>query len=394
MEICRFVRFFPTGSDVFGGNWSGQYNISIAQKEFGNNIEIISGKSFSKKQSSFENINGLKINRVFSSAPSFLNLPYIIYGFNAVAKFNELKKSTDFDLVHAHNEDTFWPMVHIKKKTSLPVFYHCHLLLKAWDVKGLLESRKKFPEIFTSVYSRLYYEKIAINNSDMIFAYSEPSKQEINELYNVPLNKIHVILNGTNPDIFKPFNSELRQKLGFSGKDIVLFIPDVGVRKGFHELIPAFRKLSKKFNNIKLLVAGGKKEELRLKFTDKNIIFAGMVPYNQMAEYYNVCDIFVLPTKYEGLPKSLLEAMSCEKIVVATKVNGIPAVIDDGKNGFLLDIPNEEKLVRKLSFVLTNYNSMDKIKKNARKTILKKFTLKDFASRIDNGYKKFFSGDF
>jgi glycosyltransferase involved in cell wall biosynthesis len=127
-----------------------------------------------------------------------------------------------------------------------------------------------------------------------------------------------------------------------------------------------------------MMVGGGpKKEDLSDKVIKMNledeIIFTGMVEHQEIHEYYQAADIFVLPSYTEGLPISILEAMACGLPVVATNVGGIPEVITDGLNGFLVSPKNENELVKKLKILTKNQDLRKQFIHKSLKRINKEF---------------------
>ena len=85
-------------------------------------------------------------------------------------------------------------------------------------------------------------------------------------------------------------------------------------------------------------------------------------------------DIFVHPSLRDGMPNALLEAMACEKAVIATPVGGTIDVVKDGKNGVLVNVNDEDMLTEKILELLDNPKKSQFLGKNARQFIMKKFT--------------------
>ena len=74
----------------------------------------------------------------------------------------------------------------------------------------------------------------------------------------------------------------------------------------------------------------------------------------KIVEYYHRCKIFVFMGKNEGIPRSILEAMSCGKAIIAASNSGIPEAVIDGKNGFLVENTNSDILAKKIILLLNN----------------------------------------
>lgn len=386
--------YFPLPGDVSAGAYTGIYYMTKAQADLGNAVSVITSRSVSKKQPTYEQKEKIKIHRVFSSLPGPFCMPYWAYGFNAIRKFNQLNKEEDFDLIHAHDRETFLFGLKNKLSKTKPLFLHSHGLIKGWENAGVFDE-SSFVNQLSVRYARKFYEKIALKNADFIFAYSEYSKNEIINFYGIDSDRIHVIKNATDTNHFKSMKSSIRTKLGLDG-DFVILTMGTSKRKGFPLLASAVEQLSKNNLKIKLLVIGVSETEKIsvLKKYSKikdNLVFLETIPHHSMPLYYNSCDLFALPTVYEGIPKSLIEAMSCGKPVLTTRVCGIPEIVKDGVNGLLVDPNNLMQLKQKISYALNNEKTCNQIGKQARRDALQKYTWEKFAERINGGYERYFA---
>jgi len=169
--------------------------------------------------------------------------------------------------------------------------------------------------------------------------------------------------------------------------------------KGLEDLLLAISKLSAakiSFGNFggqkslafKLLIFGSGPLENKLKkiASDLNIAekieWRGFVSYGKVPRALGELDIFVHPSWHEGFGRSIMEALAMEKSVVATRVGGIPDLINDGENGFLVPPHNPEALARKIKELIENKNLREKFGKAGREWVAKNF-------EWDEGIKKF-----
>ena len=107
-----------------------------------------------------------------------------------------------------------------------------------------------------------------------------------------------------------------------------------------------------------------------------NVIFAGHISNEEIFRFYNASDIFLFPTlRVEAFGRVLIEAMSCKKPIIASRIGGIPSIIDDGENGLLFTPGNIEELIDKILFLLQNETFANKLATNAREKAVKKFSL-------------------
>lgn len=229
-------------------------------------------------------------------------------------------------------------------------------------------------------------EKYNLKKAKKIIATSEGIKREAMKFYQIPEDKITVIPNGVNPDKFlftKREKIRLREKFGFSKDDkILLFVGRNLKRKGLEYVLKALPLVKEK--NMKLIICGGDDEYHRKivrKLNQENrVIFAGDV--KNVPEYCAISNIFVFPTFYEGFSFATLEAAASGLPVIATVANGTEDLIENGKNGFLLKTRSSEAIANKINLLLENDNLRIKMGKNARNTILEKYSFDKIAKQI------------
>lgn len=129
----------------------------------------------------------------------------------------------------------------------------------------------------------------------------------------------------------------------------VLFLGVLGQRKGVYDLLQCWPDVLKVVPNARLLIGGNGEVENARKMAQTldlgaSVEFLGWIDGNQKAELLKSADAFVLPSYNEGLPMSVLEAMSWAVPVVTTRVGGIPELITDGQDGLLIDAGNQGQL--------------------------------------------------
>lgn len=157
--------------------------------------------------------------------------------------------------------------------------------------------------------------------------------------------------------------------------------------KGVLNLISVFEKLSSKYKNIELFIAGNGPlfEDLDSKYKDnKKIHMLGMLNYEDVMKLYADTDIFVHPSMYpEGLPTSILEAGINSCAVIATDRGGTVEVINDEKYGIIVE-ENEESLYTALKDLIENPKKIECLGKNLYERILNNFTWKATVNKFIN----------
>ncbi|WP_306547308.1 glycosyltransferase family 4 protein [Desulfobulbus sp.] len=177
---------------------------------------------------------------------------------------------------------------------------------------------------------------------------------------------------------------------GFS----LLFTGRLGQRKGVFDLVEAFSRVSKQVPAAHLACCGdGQVFECRQRVEalglSQQVDVPGWVEADELQHLLAVVDIFVLPSYDEGLPMSLLEAMAAELVVVTTPVGGIPDLIEDGVNGFLVQPGDIDGLATRLITLLTSPEQRLAIAAKARETVTQRFSAEQVQSKLEEVYRHF-----
>lgn len=218
--------------------------------------------------------------------------------------------------------------------------------LRGSDVPG-------YSERFSCIYNflkpliKFIWEKssAAVSNSQGLKELALKSK---------PDQKIDVIYNGINTDIFKP-DAELKDKEKFI---ITLGGTRVTARKGIKYLIEAVHKLSNKYSNIYVTVIGegDERESLeelarQLEVEDR-IKFLGRLDNKKILPYYQEASAFVLPSLNEGMSNAMLEALASGLPIIATDTGGTKELVTDGENGFIIKMKDSQDIADKIEILI------------------------------------------
>lgn len=120
-----------------------------------------------------------------------------------------------------------------------------------------------------------------------------------------------------------------------------------------------------------------------LGISDK-IEWRGFVPYNKVPEALSQIDVFVYPSLHEGFGRAIMEALAMERAVVTTNVGGIPDLIKDGINGFMVEPNNPEMLAGKIKELMENKELRGKFGKAGRKWVSNNFEWNDGIKKFAN----------
>lgn len=247
-----------------------------------------------------------------------------------------------------------------------------------------------------------FIERLTYFFSTNLFCNSFGLKKFINE--NLTKKDVKVIaqgsINGVDTEFFKNTKTLdekelIRDKFKIDKKDFVItFVGRIVKDKGINELIEAFINLSKKYNNLKLLLVGDYEEHLNpIKNENKilidsldSIITVGF--QNDIRDFLSITDLFVLPSYREGLPNSLIEAGSFGIPLLATNINGCNEIIDDCITGILVEKKSAKKLEEAIDKLLEDKELYNSIKLKVRDRIIEKYEQKYFWNELKNEIKK------
>jgi len=165
------------------------------------------------------------------------------------------------------------------------------------------------------------------------------------------------------------------KKFNLQGRRFILSVGRlVDAQKGFSMLVGALRTLINRGYNIDLVIIGdGPDKEMLIRNSIKlglndRFHLLSQVSDRDLACLYQGCEVFVLSSRYEGLPLVLLEAMSFGKLVVATKVGGVPEIIVNGHNGLLVE-PNQHSIALGIETILANPCLKTRFAKELKETL-------------------------
>lgn len=183
------------------------------------------------------------------------------------------------------------------------------------------------------VYSR--QEQRLYEYSDIAFVSSNEDKQYIVDKYNINTDKMFILTNYIDCDLFSP------KKVFSERKERFLFVGRLDEQKNLRNLLLAFKEMD---IGIDLYGVGAMEEELKSMILEEDdIVLKGKVSNDKLADIYNDYKYFILPSLYEGMPKTLLEAMACGCVCFGTNVEGIREVLD-GQNGILLSSTDSDSI--------------------------------------------------
>ena len=236
-----------------------------------------------------------------------------------------------------------------------PVSQKCKKVVAFHDL-----SFEHYPEFFS--WRKRIWQKFLMNakreaqKADKIIAVSESTKSDLINFYKIEPNKIKVIYSGVGEQFKQINNNNIREKYNLP-KKFILYFGTIEPRKNIIGLIKAFELLKDK--DCQLVIAGAKgwlyqdifkvasKSKKR-----KNIIFTGFVEESDKPYLYNLSELFVYPSFFEGFGFPPLEAMACGIPTIVSTNSSLPEVV--GKAALMVDATNIDELAWSIEIALSN----------------------------------------
>lgn len=267
--------------------------------------------------------------------------------------FGAVRRCTDFnttnidaDLVHCHTWYSHFGGILAKMNYGLPLVITVHSLepLRPW----------KREQLGGGYDFSVWVEKTALEMADAVIAVSAQTKADIERLFNVPAERLHMIHNGIDLDEYRKTDSTAAlTRYGIdAARPFLLFVGRITRQKGIVHLVRSIEHMTPGFQIV--LCAGAPdtaeigremKEAVDLaKAKRESVIWIDeMVDKDTVRELYSNASVFCCPSIYEPFGIINLEAMACETAVVASAVGGIKEVVVDGETGFLVPIDQMEE---------------------------------------------------
>lgn len=342
-------------------------NIKILQ-ELG--YEVVVASNFEGYKGELEELNVEKIDIPFTRSPISLK------NIKAFSKLNKYLKNNKLDLIHCHT----------------PVGGVAGRVTGKWNkVPRIIYTAHGFhffdgaPKINWIIYYPI--EKLLSKFTDILITINKEDYERAKTFY---AKKVEYIP-GVGIDVEKIQNIKVnreqkRKELGLSMENIVLLsVGELNDNKNHITPIRALVKLNNK--NIKYLIAGKGPLEGYLKEEIKKLGLENQVKLlgyrNDIYELNKIIDIFVFPSKREGLSVALMESLACQKTIICSKIRGNKDIIEHGINGFVLD--NNVNSYIQLSKIKCTINFF-KNKKKYNDEILKIIDLKNIKNKMKKIY--------
>jgi glycosyltransferase involved in cell wall biosynthesis len=247
--------------------------------------------------------------------------------------------------------------------------------------------RIRLPNLYRSVmkHTALY----SIKQADLLRAISGSTTEQVKRC--APRKRIVQFPTWTDIDTFMRSDIQMKQNISRTILYAGVLIP----LKGVHHLINAFVVIARDFPSAELVIVGKEqnksyaadlREQIRRCGLSERVRLLGPQPQSELARLMSNASVLVLPSKFEGLGRVIIEAMATGTPVIGSRVGGIPELVQDGVRGFLVPPGDENALAEKLRWILSNPDKSSAMGKSGRAFVAQLFSTENYVK----GYKQIF----
>jgi len=392
MKVCQVTHtFLPK----LGGREIHVFHLSKMLAELGLEVEVFTGDRV--KRPTFERVLNVPVIRLpalsfpLTSASADVNVVYWV-----IPLLPSMLMRCDADVIHAHD------------------YFHLSSDMSAWcsklSSKPLVLSIHSMPDFFSvtkplAILEKIYscsLGKFNLHQAGKIIFMSHFQAQKFLDL-GVEKSKIEIIYPSVDVDEFDEMlndpsvaeESFYTRKWGIKDNHVVLIIGRIEKRKGLQHVIQALPNVIKQIPDVKLIIVGPdagyindlKRMVATLGLT-RYVVFTGALSDLEMKKAILYADVFVLPSEQENFPEVTLKAAYLKKPIVASSVGGIPEFIEDGKNGFLVEVGDIEEISKATMTLLTDRKLARRLGESAHKRVLERHTMKQMAIETAKIYQE------
>jgi len=304
--------------------------------------------------------------------------------------FNEFVDKNKPDILHAHNMHYFSAahakvLEEISVKKGIPLFLTAH---NAWD-------------------DVLFLELTTTIKWSHIIAVSHFITKEIIGI-GYPHNRVTTVHHGVDEKMFHPkINTKkiLKKYPQLKGKKSIFHPARMGLAKGCDVSIKALRTVIKKYPDVMLILAGTKNiidwgetqqkdiaymVQLIDRFGLRDNVLIDAYELDDMPALYNVAQVCVYPSSsFEPFGLTMLEAMACQRPMIVTKMGGMPEIISDAVNGFVIPVKDSQELASRIIQLMADQELREQLGITGRSMVEKSYTKKAVAHATLDLYKKY-----
>lgn len=367
MKILMLTWEYPPR--VVGGISKVVYDLSHKMVKEGNEVTVVTYKEGNNVKY-YENDKGVEVYRVdnYMIRPNNFIDWIMQLNFNMITKANEIiNKNGKFDVIHAHDWLVAYSAKSIKESYNIPLISTIHATESGRN-SGIHDETQRY--INDSEWMLTYESSEVIVNSNYM-------KNEVQRLFGLPYDKINVIPNGVNLQLFSNVNIDydFRRQYAMDNEKIILYVGRLVYEKGIQNLIAAMPKVLDRYYDSKLIICGrgGMIDELReqVKYLgiENKVYFAGYCDSKKMQKMYKCADVAVFPSTYEPFGIVAIESMLSGTPTIVSDVGGLNEIIEHGVTGMKSYAGNANSIADSVLSLLFDPKLCANISQNAIKKV-------------------------
>ncbi len=385
MKILMLTWEYPPR--IVGGIARVVHDLSHRLIKDGHEVTVVTYKEGNTPD--FEDDKGVKVYRIGNYMINPNNfIDWIMQmNFNLVAKANEIiAKEGNFDVIHAHDWLVAYAAKTLKNSYGTPIVATIHAT-EAGRNSGIHDETQRY--INDTEWMLTYEASEVIVNSNYM-------KNELQRLFGLPFEKINVVPNGVNLNLYSGIERdyEFRRQYAADNEKIILFVGRLVYEKGIQHLIAAMPKILEKYHDSKLVIAGkgGMIDELKAQVNamgiSNKVYFTGYLNSKQVVKMYKCADVAVFPSTYEPFGIVALEGMLSSTPVVVSDVGGLNEIVQHGENGMKSYAGNPNSLADSIISLLYDPALCMKVAKNAKAKVKAEYNWQKIAQDTHFAYQK------
>ena len=378
MKILMLTWEYPPR--VVGGIARVVYDLSRTLLKDGHDVTVITYKDGDAPY--FEDDKGVKVYRVDNYMINPNNfIDWIMQlNFSLIAKANEIiAEHGTFDVIHAHDWLVAYAAKTLKNSYNMPIVATIHATESGRN-SGIHDETQRY-----------------INDTEWMLTYEASEvKNELQRLFGLPYEKINVVPNGVNLNLFNGVERDyiFRRRFAMDNEKIILFMGRLVYEKGIQHLISAMPKILNGYHDSKLVICGkgGMLEELQAQVNSMGIsnkvYFAGYMNGKDVQKMYKAADIAVFPSTYEPFGIVALEAMLSENPIVVSDIGGLNEIVQHRENGMKAYCGNPNSIADSILELLYDHKLCADITKKAKNKVRNEYNWSKIAQDTHFTYQK------
>lgn len=307
--------------------------------------------------------------------------------FNLISKATELiSKEGPFDVIHAHDWLVAYAAKTLKDSFKIPIIATIHATESGRN-SGIHDEVQRY--INDTEWMLTYESTEVIVNSNYM-------KNELQRLFGLPYEKINVVPNGVNLNLYNGVERDydFRRQYAADNEKIILYVGRLVYEKGIQNLIAAMPKVLNGYHDSKLIIAGKGgmidelRDEVRRLGIENKVYFTGYLNLNQVTKMYKCADVAVFPSTYEPFGVVALEGMLSGTPVVVSDVGGLNEIVQHRENGMKSYAGNPNSIADSILELLYNPGLCAEVSRNAKAKVKAQYNWTKIAQDTHFIYQK------